>query len=45
MWEKLFVNVGQPAQEPNNKITVVGCGQVGMGCILTLLAQVKKKYF
>lgn len=40
MCDQLFINVAPPAESPNNKVTVVGVGNVGMSCILTLLAQV-----
>uniref|UniRef100_A0A8C3JYC1 Lactate dehydrogenase B n=1 Tax=Calidris pygmaea TaxID=425635 RepID=A0A8C3JYC1_9CHAR len=41
--EKLIAPVAAGAKVPNNKITVVGVGQVGMACAISVLAKVGLK--
>lgn len=38
--EKLIASVAEEAAIPNNKITVVGVGQVGMACAISILGKV-----
>lgn len=37
---KLFSEVAEPGAKSNNKVTVVGIGQVGMACAFSILTQV-----
>lgn len=41
--EKLMTPVAAGAVVPNNKITVVGVGQVGMACAISILGKVRLK--
>lgn len=41
--EKLIAPVAEEATVPNNKITVVGVGQVGMACAISILGKVHFK--
>lgn len=36
----LLSNVAEPGAKSNNKVTVVGIGQVGMACAFSILTQV-----
>ncbi|KAG8138437.1 putative L-lactate dehydrogenase protein [Naja naja] len=38
--DKLITPITQPSTQPNNKITVVGVGQVGMACAVSVLERV-----
>lgn len=38
--EQLLSEVAQPGTKSNNKVTVVGIGQVGMACAFSILTQV-----
>lgn len=37
----IFSQVAEPGTESNNKVTVVGIGQVGMACAFSILTQVR----
>lgn len=37
----VFSQVAEPGTESNNKVTVVGIGQVGMACAFSILTQVR----
>lgn len=40
--QKLFIPmVSGPAEPPRNKVTVVGVGQVGMACAVSILLRVR----
>lgn len=40
--EKLITSLSSgPAQPPTNKVTVVGVGQVGMACAVSILLKVR----
>ena len=41
--EKLMTPVAAGAVIPNNKITIVGVGQVGMACAISILGKVRLK--
>jgi len=41
--QKLFSQVADPVASSGNKVTVVGVGQVGMGCAFSILTQVRRK--
>lgn len=41
--EKLMTPVAAGVAAPNNKITVVGVGQVGMACAISILGKVRLK--
>ncbi|ETE61337.1 L-lactate dehydrogenase B chain [Ophiophagus hannah] len=38
--DKLITPITQPSTQPNNKVTVVGVGQVGMACAVSVLERV-----
>lgn len=38
--EQLFSEVAESDAQSNNKVTVVGIGQVGMACAFSILTQV-----
>lgn len=37
--DKLITQVAAPATKPNNKVTIVGVGQVGMACAISVLVK------
>ncbi|XP_017487340.1 PREDICTED: L-lactate dehydrogenase-like, partial [Rhagoletis zephyria] len=37
--EKLITKIAKPAKRSKRKVTVVGCGQVGMACVMSILTQ------
>lgn len=37
---KLFVEVVAPVESALNKVSVIGCGAVGMACVFSILTQV-----
>lgn len=39
--ETLFSQVADPVTSSENKVTVVGVGQVGMACAFSILTQVR----
>lgn len=41
--DKLFTSIAAGSTVPNNKITVVGVGQVGMACAISILGKVQLK--
>lgn len=41
--EKLITPIAAGSIVPNNKITVVGVGQVGMACAISILGKVQLK--
>lgn len=41
--DKLISPIAEGAKVPNNKITVVGVGQVGMAAAISILAKVRLK--
>lgn len=41
--DKLISPVAEPAKVPNNKVTVVGVGMVGMAAAVSILARVRLK--
>lgn len=41
--DKLISPIAEPAKVPNNKITVVGVGQVGMAAAISILTKVRLK--
>lgn len=42
--EQLFSEVAEKDMHSNNKVTVVGIGQVGMACAFSILTQVSYKF-
>lgn len=41
--DKLISPIAEPAKTPNNKVTVVGVGQVGMAAAISILGKVRLK--